>query len=161
MDSAPDKAQTDHAAQARDKAEQAASKASQLCAASREQYEQLRARLSEAVGGKEPTDELEAQCRQKADQFQHTIAQLRAQMESAQKAMQQAESACHAADALLVQSREALQKQQLLSAISVHQLLHPAKDHAFWQSFFHDIRVLSAANAIQRTIQVQEYVRLC
>ncbi len=114
MQSAPDKAQTDRAAQARDKAEQAASKASQLCAAAREQAEQLRARLSEAVGGKEPTDELEAQCKQKAEQFQHTIVQLRAQMESAQKAMQQAENACHAADALLVQSREALQKQQLL-----------------------------------------------
>lgn len=114
MQNAPDKAQTDRAAQARDRAEQAASKASQLCAAAREQAEQLRARLSEAVGGKDPTDELEAQCKQKADQFQHTIAQLRTQMESAQKAMQQAENACHAADALLAQSREALQKQQRL-----------------------------------------------
>ena len=114
MHSAPDKAQTDRAAQTRDKAEQAASKASQTCAAAREQYEQLRSRLSEAVGGKEPTAELENQCRQKAEQFQRTIAQLRSQMEEAQKAMQQAQNACHAADALLAQSREAIGRQTLV-----------------------------------------------
>lgn len=114
MNSAPDKAQTDRAAQARDLAEQAASKASQLCAAAREQTEQLRIRLSEAVGGKEPSAELETQCRQKDEQFQRTIAQLRAQMETAQKAMQQAQNACHAAEALLVQSSDALHKQTLL-----------------------------------------------
>ena len=114
MNSAPDKAQTDRAAQARDKAEQAASKASQLCAAAREQLEQLRMRLTEAVGGKEPTAELEVQCRQKAEQFQRTIAQLRAQMDEAQKALQQAENACHAAEALLAQCRDSLQKQTIL-----------------------------------------------
>lgn len=114
MHSAPDKAQTDRAAQARDQAEQAASKASQNCAAAREQYEQLRIRLSEAVGGKEPTDELEQQCRQKAEQFQRTIQQLRTQLEMAQKALQQAENACHAAEALARQSGEAVEKQKIL-----------------------------------------------
>ena len=113
MSSAPDKAQTDRAAQARDQAEQAASRASQACAAAREQVDQLRIRLSEAVGGKEPTDELEQQCRQKADQFQRTIQQLRTQMETAQRTLQQAENACHAAEALLSQSREAAEKQKI------------------------------------------------
>lgn len=114
MDSAPDKAQTDRAAQTRDKAEQAANKASQLCAAAREQYEQLRKRLTEAIGGKEPTAEMETQCQQKAEQFQRTITQLRTQMEAAQKALQQAENTCQTVAALLAQSHEALQKQQLL-----------------------------------------------
>lgn len=113
MHSAPDKAQTDRAAQARDKAEKAASQASQFCAAAREQYGQLCSRLSEAIGGKEPTPELEAQCVQKAAQFQSSIKQLRTQMENAQKAMQQAENACQTAEALLEQCRKNLQKQQL------------------------------------------------
>ena len=112
MHSAPDKAQTDRAAQARDKAEQNASQASQICAAAREQLAQLRAQLSEAIGGKDPSDELEQQCRQKAEQFQRTILQLRQQMEQAQKMLQQAQNACHAAEALLAQSRQALQMQQ-------------------------------------------------
>lgn len=129
MHSAPDKAQTDRAAQARDLAEQAASKASQLCAAAREQTDQLRTRLSEAIGGKEPTAELEAQCHQRAEQFQRTIAQLRTQMEGAQKAMQQAENACHAANALLLQCQDNLQKQQALCRLE-REKWQSSMDHA-------------------------------
>ena len=114
VSSAPTKQQTDKAAQARDAAEKAASNASQLCATVREQHEQLLGRLSEAIGGKDPSPELENQCRQKDAQFQQTILELRAQMEAAQKALQQAQNACHTAEALLAQSQEGMQKQKLL-----------------------------------------------
>ena len=110
-DNAPDKAETDRAAKARDQAEQAAAAASQSCVAARQQYEQLKQLLSEAVGGKDPTAELEEQCRQKAEQFQRTIVQLKNQMEQAQKTLQQAQNAHHAATALLEQSRHSVQSQ--------------------------------------------------
>lgn len=157
MHSAPDKAQTDRAAQARDAAEQAASKASQLCAAAREQAEQLRMRLSEAVGGKEPTAELETQCRQKAEQFQRTIAQLRAQMEDAQKAMQQTENACHAANALFVQCSDALQKQQLLCQQEREKWHNAIGDQGFTDEAAYRAALLEAASLRQLEARVQQF----
>jgi len=131
MSSAPDKAQTDRAAQARDKAEQAAVRAGQSCAAAKQQWEQLRQRLSEAVGGKEPTDELEKQCRQKAEQFRRTIDQLKKQLDEAQKAMQNAQSARHAAQALLEQNREAADRQRQLYAAEREKWLNAMGDAGF------------------------------
>ena len=157
MHSAPDKAQTDRAAQARDKAEQAASKASQSCAAAREQLEQLRSRLSEAVGGKEPTAELENQCRQKAEQFQNTIQHLRTQMESAQKAMQQAENACHTADALLLQSREVLNNQQKLCQQEREKWLNAMGDAGFADETSYRSALLAPSALRQLETRLQQF----
>lgn len=155
--SAPDKAQTDRAAKAREQAEQAASQASQDCAAAREQYAQLAARLSEAIGGKEPTPELETQCRQKAAQFQRTILQLREQLETAQKALQQAENACHAAEALLTQSRESARKQQALCAQEREQFLNAMGDAGFASEAAYRAAVLEPMQLRQLEQRSQQY----
>lgn len=106
IDGAPKKAQVDMAAARRDKAEAAAREASERCAAAaREERSALEA-LTEATGGKEPTDELEAKCRQAAEQLGARIAELEALADNAQKALRAAESASATASALLTQARE-------------------------------------------------------
>lgn len=157
MHSAPDKAQTDRAAQARDQAEQAASQASQTCAAAREQYAQLSARLSEAIGGKEPTAELEAQCRQKAAQFQRTIAQLREQLEAAQKAVQQAENACHASEALLSQSRQSVRKQHELYDQEREAWRNAMGDAGFADEAAYRAAIIDPAQLRQMEQRLQQY----
>ncbi len=159
MTSAPDKAQTDRAAQERDRAENAASKASQACAAAREQYEQLRTRLSEAIGGKEPTPELEAQCRKKAEQFQQTISQLRVQMEDARKALQQAESAFHAAEALLAQSREALQRQTEIARQESENWRNAIGDAGFADETAYRAAMMEPAELARLEARVQAFQR--
>ena len=111
---APTKAQTDRAAEKRDQADQAARTASEACAAAQAEHEQLFSRLSAVIGGKEPTEELERQCKQKYEQFSRTIAELRAAVEQAQQAFRTAENEHHSAQARLASVSEALKHQQAL-----------------------------------------------
>ena len=112
---APTKAQTDQAAKARDEADQTARTASEACAKAQTERDQLFSRLSSVIGGKEPTVELEQQCRQKYDQFTRTIAELRSAMEQAQQAFRAAENQHQSLHARFVATQEALKKQKELA----------------------------------------------
>ncbi|MBR4081377.1 MAG: SMC family ATPase, partial [Clostridia bacterium] len=157
MDNAPDKAATDRAAKARDQADQAAAAASQNCAAARQQAKQLKMQLSEAVGGKEPTPELEQQCLQKAEQFQRTIAQLKAQMEQAQRALQQAQNALHAAQALFEQSAKNLHSQTELCAKERDKWLNAMGDAGFANEDAYRAALMSAADMQQLETKTAQF----
>lgn len=112
--SAPTKAQTDEAAQQRDEADAAASRAAEACAAVRKEQESLLEQLSAVIGGKEPSAELEEQCVQKEKQFSHAIDEYRRQRESAEKRLRDLENECRAAEALVQENEQEMEKQQLL-----------------------------------------------
>lgn len=111
---APDKAQTDRAAKQREAAEAEANRAAEACAAARSEKAGLLERLSAVIGGKAPTAELEAQCRQKHEQFSQTIRELTQRMQRDEEALRTAQSALAAAQALLAEGRQAAQRQQTL-----------------------------------------------
>lgn len=127
--SAPTKAQTDRAAQQRDEADLAASRASEACAAARKELESWKAQLAEVIGGKEPTAELEAQCRQKYDQFTRTIAQYRSDLEQAEGRQRQLENACRASEALCQETEQQIRTQQALCE----------SEHAAWLNVMGDL----------------------
>ena len=157
MQSAPDKAQTDRAAQARDKAEQAASQTGLQFAAARQQVQQLREQLSEAVGGKEPTQELENQCRAKAEQFRTTIDQLKKQLEAAQKTLQNAQNAFHAAQALAEQARQAVHSQQKLVETEREKWLNAMGDAGFGTQQAYRAALMDAADMRRMEQLVADY----
>lgn len=112
---APTKEQTDRAAEARDQADQAARTASEACAAAQTEQAQIFSRLTGVIGGKEPTEALENQCRQKYEQFRRTIAELRTAIENAQQAFRKAENETQSAQARLLATQEELARQQTLA----------------------------------------------
>lgn len=129
--SSPTKAQTDRAAQLRDEADAAASRASEACAASRKERESLRSQLREVIGGKEPTAEMENQCRQKYDQFTRTIEECRRQLEQAEKQQRELENACRTAEALWQESENQLSSQQTLCEAERSAWLNEMGDQGF------------------------------
>lgn len=111
---APDKAQTDKAAKQREAAEAEANRAAEACAAARSEKAGLLERLSLVIGGKAPTAELEAQCRQKHEQFSQTIRELTQRMQRDEDALHAAQSALATAQALSKDGQQAVQRQQML-----------------------------------------------
>lgn len=112
LSNAPTKAQTDAAAALRDSTDAAAQALSRKCAEEQRDLENLSARLSEAIGGKEPSRDLEEECVRKHGQFTQTIERLKKEMEAVRKRDQQAQSAFNAARALLASAQEALASQE-------------------------------------------------
>ena len=112
LSNAPTKAQTDAAAALRDSTDAAAQALSRKCAEEQRDLENLSARLSEAIGGKEPSHDLEEECVRKHGQFTQTIERLKQEMEAVRKRDQQAQSAFNAARALLASAQEALASQE-------------------------------------------------
>jgi len=131
LSSAPTKAQTDAANEKRDRSEQLARQASEACAAAQTQLNEWRAQLREVIGGKEPTDALEQQCREKHNQFTRTLSDLRHSIAQAQNAFHLAESALHTAQARLSDTQKAALAQQSLAEAQREAFLSAIGDHGF------------------------------
>lgn len=131
LSDAPTKAQTDAAAALRDSTDAAAQALSQRCAEERRDLENLSKQLSDAIGGKEPSRELEEQCVRKHAQFTQTIERLKRDMEALQRRNQQAQSALNAAQALLLSAKEALASQTAAAGEARGAYLNALGDNGF------------------------------
>lgn len=128
---APDKAQTDAAAKERDRADKNAQQIAESCAAAQQAREQLLAALSETIGGKEPTPELEQQCRQRHEQFSYTIRQLQTAVEQARQAFRAAENAVQSAQTRMQAAQEEIIRQQTHWQEQQNQWQNAIGDHGF------------------------------
>ena len=128
---APTKAQTDEAAQHRDRCEQRAQQAAEACAVTQTERSQLFDRLREVIGGKEPTAELEQQCHVKHDQFTRSIRDLRAALEAEEQALRAAEGAYQAALARQAAAAEELVRQRALAAQEQENWLNGISEQGF------------------------------
>ena len=131
LSNAPTKAQTDAAAEQRDRSERLARQASEACATAQTQLNEWLARLREVIGGKEPTEILEQQCREKHDQFTRTLSELRQSIAQAQDAFRLAQSALHTAQARLADTQQAILAQQSLTDEAQNAFLNAIGDHGF------------------------------
>ena len=129
--SAPTKAQTDHAAKLRDEADDVASRTAESCASARKECESIGRQLSEVIGGKEPTAELEKQCRQKYDQFTRSIEECRVQIEQAEKQQRKLENDCRTAEALLLENQKLHAGQQTACSAERSAWLNAMGDQGF------------------------------
>lgn len=157
IDQAPDKAQVDEAAQRRDRAERAASEAAGVCAAAQSELAQLTQRLSQAIGGKEPTDRLEADCRARHERFARTAEQLRREMEDADTAHQAAQRALHTADALARSGRQAAHAQEGTAEAARSAYLDALGDCGFDGESAYRAALADGAEAARLRARLSEY----
>lgn len=157
MATAPTKAQTDAAAQQRDRAEQAAREASEACASMQMQRDELLSRLLAVTGGKQPSAELEQQCLSKYDQFDRTIRDLRQVMDQAQSAFRTAENALSSASARLQATLAEMEKQQQLAEAERSAWLNAIGDQGFADETAYRAALMDDAAMAQLSAQITRF----
>lgn len=157
IEHAPTKADVDAAAARRDMADTAAQTVSQACAAAQAQQVQLRTRLSAFIGGREPTPELEAQCRHKHAQFESTIQALKQAVEGGRKAQRTAENALQAAKARHQGLAEDAQRQRALAIAEQQAFENALGDEGFGDESAYRAALLPQEDMHRLTLQITQY----
>ncbi|MEG0742217.1 MAG: SMC family ATPase [Clostridia bacterium] len=157
QEGAPAKAQVDAAAKARDQADQDARATAEECALSVQATQSVRSRLCDAIGGKEPTAELEAQCEEKLAQFTHKQAELLNELECATRTLHAAQSAREMTLALLKENEATLaaQRRTAEEARSIYQGALAA--HGFANETAYRAALLADAEIASRQARLTRY----
>lgn len=157
IEKAPTKAQTDEAAKRRDQTDGAARTASESCAAAQRDLENMQAQLAKVIGGKEPTEALEAQCRQMQERLGRAIDTLRQSMEDVQQRLNRAESAFKAAEALFQRCQEDVHTQRQAAQEARERYLNALGDQGFADEETYHAASLAEQEIAQQTSRLTRY----
>ena len=128
---APGKGEVDQAAERRDQADLAARALSEQCAASAQECGDVLGRLKSAINDKEPSAELEEQCRRLSEQFFRKITEIQASSEKAEQAYHAAAGAMQTADALHQEACRTLVRQRDAAEAARQAFAGALGDHGF------------------------------
>lgn len=154
---APTKAETDEAAKRREKTESVARRASETCAAAQQALENMKEHLTQVIGGKEPTEELEAQCRRMHEQFGQRIEAMKRTIEEARQRLSRAESAYQAQLALLKRSREDAASQREATEKARDAYLNALGDHGFSDEASYHAALMTDQEMVSKRSDLSRY----
>ncbi|MDD3337162.1 MAG: AAA family ATPase, partial [Eubacteriales bacterium] len=156
---APDKASVDKAAKAKEKAESKANTDGQSAAAAKQRRQEVYERLTAALNGKEPTEEMERQCKLSREKLLTTLTALEQALSQAQSSLTSAESALHTAQSRRQDGQAALETQQRAAAEAAEAWQNALGDHGFSEEASYEKAVMPDSAMKASKAKIDQYDR--